>query len=207
MNAVLAERDVPLWNDAKHYLDVRSNDEHTLISYSLASALLAEHEEADENVVLPAILLHDIGWKTVDPELILEAIGPGAKRPELVRQHETEGVRIAREILNRHQPAGVDIDAVLSIIDRHDTWKHATSLNDSLVKDADKVWRFTPHGVYTICHWFDLNTVDTIDMLEDFVIPDILTDAGRHMARAFIASARGQLQLNDYLNHTEKTPL
>ena len=203
MSEVLLARDVPLWQDARAFLDVRSNDEHTLIAYNLARALLADHAEADESTVLPAILLHDIGWKTVDPEVILEAIGPGAKRPDLVRQHETEGVRMAREILERHQPEGVDIDAVLAIIDRHDTWKHATSLNDSLVKDADKAWRFTPHGVEIISGWFDTETADTIDMLEDFVIPDMLTDAGRAMARGFIASGRAQLQLTHYLNKAE----
>lgn len=203
MSEVLLARDVPLWQDARAYLDVRSNDEHTLIAYNLARALLESHEDADESTVLPAILLHDIGWKTVDPEVILEAIGPGAKRPELVRQHETEGVRIAREILERHQPEGVEVDAVLTIIDRHDTWKHATSLNDSLVKDADKAWRFTPHGIKTISGWFDIDAAETIDMLEDFVISDMLTNAGRAMALGFIASGRAQLQLTNYLTKIE----
>ena len=200
MSEILLARDVPLWQDARGFLDVRSNDSHTLIAYSLARALLESHEDVDESTVLPAILLHDIGWKTVDPELILSAIGPGAKRPDLVRQHEIEGAKMANEILQCHQPEGVNIDEVLAIIERHDTWKHATSLNDSLVKDADKVWRFTPHGISTIAGWFDINAEETIDMLEDFVIPDMLTDAGRNMALGFIAAGRGQLQLTKYLD-------
>jgi CRISPR/Cas system-associated endonuclease Cas3-HD len=56
-------RDHTLWKAAKPWLNVRSNDEHTLISYALGQALLALIEEADEAVVLPAILLHDTGWK------------------------------------------------------------------------------------------------------------------------------------------------
>ena len=199
MSDILLPRDAPLWEDARHFLDVRSNDEHSLIAYGLARALLANHQEADESTVLPAILLHDTGWKHVDPERMLEAIGPGAKHPELVRQHETEGVKIAQEILNRHQPEAVDIDAVLAIIDRHDTWKHATSLNDALVKDADKVWRFTPHGVTTIGSWFDMTAAETYDLLEDFVTPQLLTDAGRHMAQGFLAAGRAQSQLRNYL--------
>lgn len=135
-------RDIPLWQDAKTFLDVRSNDVHTLISYRIARALLAEHNGVDAAIVLPAILLHDVGWKMIDPALLSDAVGPNATRPDLVRDHEVHGVEIAGDILRRHHPAGVDIDAVLAIIDRHDTLKEASSLEDALVKDADKAWRF-----------------------------------------------------------------
>jgi hypothetical protein len=195
----LLPRDVPLWKDARPYLAVRSNDVHTLVSYRLARALCAEHGEADTAVVLPAILLHDVGWKRIDPSLLTAAIGPNPTRPDLVREHEIHGVEIAGDILSRHQPEGVDIDAVLAIIDRHDTLKTATSLNDAMVKDADKVWRFTPHGVTTISGWFGTPPGETMAMLEDFVMPSMLTDVGRAMARAFLAAGRASDQANDYL--------
>ncbi len=199
MTPALLARDLPLWRYARPYLDVRSNDVHTLISYGLARALCAEHPQADPAVVLPAIVLHDVGWKTVDPALLATAVGPNATHPELVRVHEVEGVKIARDILHRHQPAGVDIAQVLAIIDTHDTVKTAHSLNDAMVKDADKCWRFTPHGVATIAGWFDDGPTQTIDMLEDFVLPSMLTDVGRAMARGFIMAARAQLQADTYL--------
>lgn len=77
-------RDIPLWQDAKTFLDVRSNDVHTLISYRIARALLAEHNGVDAAIVLPAILLHDVGWKKIDPALHSDAVGPNATRPDLV---------------------------------------------------------------------------------------------------------------------------
>lgn len=199
MIETLDVRDLPLWHEARAYLDVRSNDVHTLVAYGLARALCAEHPDANPAVVLPAILLHDVGWKRVDPALLSEAVGPNAKHPELVRVHEIEGVRIARAILERHRPEGVDIDEVLAIIDTHDTVKTARSLNDAMVKDADKGWRFTPHGVVTIAGWFDDTQAATLDMLEDFVLPSMLTDAGRAMARGFAAAARAQMQAPGYL--------
>ncbi|MEN8658249.1 MAG: HD domain-containing protein [Marivita sp.] len=192
-------RDIPLWQDAKTFLDVRSNDVHTLISYRIARALLAEHNGVDAAIVLPAILLHDVGWKKIDPALHSDAVGPNATRPDLVRDHEVHGVEIAGDILRRHHPAGVDIDAVLAIIDRHDTLKEASSLEDALVKDADKAWRFSPHGVTTISGWFGHETDETLAMLEDFVMPTMLTDAGRIMARAMLASGRAQAQSDHYL--------
>jgi len=195
----LLPRDWPLWQDARPYLDVRSNDVHTLIAYGLARALCAQHPNADPAVVLPAILLHDVGWKMVDPALMAKAVGPNATHPELVRVHEIEGVKIARSILERHAPVGVDIAEVLSIIDTHDTLKTAKSLNDAMVKDADKCWRFTPHGVATISSWFGDGQGETLDMLESFVLPSMLTDAGRGMARGFIAAARAHMQADAYL--------
>ena len=202
--SVLLARDLPLWQDALPLLDVRDNDEHSLIAYALAKQLLVAYPEAQESTVLPAILLHDIGWKTVDPNLILSAIGPGGNRPDLVRQHEIEGAKLAAEILHKHQPEGVDHAAVLAIIERHDSWKHATSLEDSLVKDADKAWRFTPHGVKTIAAWFDMEILPTYDMLEDFVMPQMLTDAGRAMAQTFLAAGRAQAQFAMYMSNNNE---
>ena len=64
-----------------------------------------------------------------------------------MRDHELHGVEIARGILERHKPEGVDIEAVLAIIDGHDTTRHAKSIDDAVVKDSDKGWRVTPHGM------------------------------------------------------------
>jgi hypothetical protein len=190
----LLPRDLPLWQDARAFLDVRSNDVHTLISYRIARALLDEHEGVAESIVLPAILLHDVGWKRINTAYMLDGIGPDASCPELVREHEFHGVDIAGNILRHHEPVGIDIDAVLSIIDRHDTWKHATSTDDALVKDADKAWRFTTHCVSTICNWFDNEIDSVLAMLEDFVMPTMLTSVGRNMAQGLLAAGRAEAQ-------------
>ena len=50
---------------AKPYLDTRHNDVHVLLSYGFARSLLPYYPEADEEIVLPAILLHDVGWKMI----------------------------------------------------------------------------------------------------------------------------------------------
>ena len=96
----LRPEDAAVWELAAPYLAVRNNDSHTLYAYGLARALLASLPDADSDVVLPAILLHDTGWSTVDEELILEAIAPGGGRADLVLQHEQEGARIATEVLS-----------------------------------------------------------------------------------------------------------
>src|SRR5262245_230623 len=179
----MTPRDLAIWRAAKPWLDVRSNDEHTLLSWSLGRALLAVIPEADEEIVLPAILLHDIGWKKMPVEKLARAVGPKPEFPELQRDHEIASVEIGSEILSRLS-LGLQDQEILAIVDGHDTTKQARSVNDAVMKDADKLWRFTGHGVRTIGGWFGSPTPDTLVMLEDFVLPSFLTPQGLAMARA-----------------------
>jgi hypothetical protein len=199
MTGFLVPRDIPVWLAARPWLDVRSNDVHTLISYRLGLALLKLHRGADDAVVLPAILLHDVGWKMFPPEKLAQAVGPGARYPELQRQHEIEGAGIARAELEGLAIAGIDIGRVIEVIDGHDTRKHALSLEDALMKDADKLWRFTAHGVATIGDWFGSNPRATLAMLEDFVLPSFLTDAGKAMAEALLAAGTASAWIGDLM--------
>ena len=127
------------------FLDTRHNDLHTAISTRLAYDLL-EKEGGDEDIVIPAVILHDTGWKRVPAELHLKAFGPGATRPELNRLHEAEGVKIAEEILQKLQYDPHKIRKILAIIDGHDSRPKPISHNDQIVKDADKLWRYTQSG-------------------------------------------------------------
>ncbi len=195
----MTARDKLIWRHALPYLDVRSNDEHTLHSYRIALALLRAHPQADEAVVLPAILMHDMGWECVPQDKMLLAFGPKQKYPEIQRLHEVEGARIAREILARPGLEHLNVDEIATIIDGHDTRREALSLNDALVKDADKLWRFTSHGISKITVWFDLDKSGTVDMLRSFVVPSLLTDIGGHMAQAYLAALEGELALTSGL--------
>ena len=201
MSDLLRPCDLPLWHDARPYLDVRNNDEHTLVAYGVAQMLLRELPKAKASVVLPAILLHDVGWKKVPQELLLSAIGKDATRPDLVRDHEVYGVEIAREILERQRPEGVDIGAVLAIIDGHDTTRHAKNPEDAVVKDADKGWRTTPHGMRIIRGWYGWSVDDYIAMVAEVSNPRLLTAPGRAMAEGFTAALRAEQAVSQYLEH------
>jgi hypothetical protein len=182
----MSPRDRAIWVRARPYLDVRNNDEHTLQSYWIVRALLAVHPEAREDIVLPAMILHDVGWKRVPQDQLLNAIGPSPSRPDLVRVHEVEGAVIARAEIG---DMGLPLDAIAAIIDGHDTRKEAISLEDAIVKDADKIWRFTPHGVAIMCGWWDWTEDKTRTVLSEFVVPQLLTVPGRAMALGFLATA------------------
>jgi len=176
-----------IWEHARPYLKTRRNDIHSLFAYGIASALLEFHPEADPDIVLPAILLHDTGWSCVAEEEVLEAIAPEGARPDLVLLHEREGARIAREILASvgHDPASTD--EIAAIIDGHDSRKESMSINDAIVKDADKIWRVTPNGIDVIMDWFGLDREQTLQLTSARVHGHLFTDEGAAMAMAFTA--------------------
>lgn len=176
-----------IWEQAAPLLAVRDNDAHTLYALGLAHAMVAAHPEADPAVVLPAVMLHDVGWSQVPPDEVLSAIAPGGGRPDLVLLHEKEGARLAAGILEDvgHEP-GL-IARILEIIDGHDSRKEALSIEDAIVKDADKTWRLSPHGVDTIMDWFGLDRGQALRLCSQRVLGHLFTEEAKAMARALAA--------------------
>lgn len=179
-----------VWRLARPYLQVRDNDVHTLHAYALGRVLLQAEPTADAETVLVAILLHDTGWSQMPHDKIKQAIGPNALYPELQRGHELAGMAIARGVLGQLDWPADRLQRVVDIVDGHDTRKHALSLEDALMKDADKLWRFTPHGIGCIADWFDQTEPETVDLLESYVCPQLLRPETLRMAQAYLATAR-----------------
>ncbi len=186
----VTEHHAAIWRRAAPYLSVRDNDVHTLYSYGIARALVDCHPEADPEVLLPAILLHDTGWSQVPEADVLAAIAPGAGDRETVVRHEKEGARIATAVLAEVGHDENRSARVVEIVDGHDTRREALSLDDALVKDADKLWRLTPHGIDTVMDWFGLTRERARRLIEARVHEHLFTDAARTMARALAAVAR-----------------
>ncbi|MDN4465520.1 HD domain-containing protein [Microbacterium aurantiacum] len=185
----LRDADAEVWALAAPHLAVRNNDSHTLYAYGIARALLPLVPDAEPEVVLPAILLHDTGWSTVQDALILEAIAPGGGRPDLVRQHEVEGARIATEVLTALRRDSDVIEGVVAIIDGHDSRLTAESASDAVVKDADKLWRVTPHGNRIVSDWFGLTPDEAVRLTTARVHDALFTEPARAMARVLSAIA------------------
>jgi HD superfamily phosphodiesterase len=166
---------------ATQYLDTRENDVHTAISLRFAFELL-EKEGGEEDIVIPAIILHDVGWKRVPPELQLRAFGPRATSPELNRIHETAGVEIAKRILQKVNYDRDKMRETLEIIHGHDSRKKAISLNDKVVKDADKLWRYSKEGFYTDVERFKETYAGALERVRFNVDRWFYTESARELA-------------------------
>lgn len=182
-----------IWDRARGFLAVRDNDAHTLYSVSIASSLLKELPEACAEVVLPAMMLHDVGWSQVTPELVLSAIAPGGGRPDLVLQHEVEGARLATQILESLAVDPIIIDRIVQIIDGHDSRTRALNPDDEIVKDSDKLWRLTPHGLDTIMDWFGLERAQALRLCSVRVIGKLFTPQATTLAHGLIALEQANL--------------
>jgi HD superfamily phosphodiesterase len=179
-----------IYDRARPYLDTRKNDVHISISYTFAQQLLKYYPDADEDIVLPAVILHDVGWKAVPEEKQSDAFGPNVKDTETRRLHEIEGAKIAGEILHSVNYDELKIAEITAIIDGHDSRKETLSLNDALVKDADKFWRFTPIGVEIDHTRFGIDRNIYITYLDGIIEQWFLTPTAGDMAHKALDETR-----------------
>ena len=167
---------------AKPHLNTRHNEVHTEICLWFGYQLL-EAEGGNERIVVPAIILHDVGWHKVPEDLHLKAFGPKATMPEITRLHEIEGVKIARGILDAINYAAAETTQILVIIDGHDTRKQAISLDDQIVKDADKLFRYSKKGFRIDIQRFGETYVQGLNRLRKTLPVYFFTDTARTLAR------------------------
>jgi hypothetical protein len=187
----------PVWRAAEPYMRARKNDVHLTLAFDWAVKMLAHYPEADADVVLLATMLHDIGWYSIDMKDIIEK---GFRDPDNMQTdvrflHEKEGVRLATEVLRKTGWSEDVIKQVCDIIDGHDTRKEPRHLNDRIMRDCDKIWRYNVTGVAIGSDWFG-NTpcnnlaamVQRMDWFE--------TEVGRAMAEAELAITQKALKCN-----------
>jgi len=171
-----------IFEKAKPFLRTRKNLIHTQIAYRYALNLLNEGK-GDEAVVIPAILLHDVGWKYVPEHLHLTAFGPNPTNPKLTKVHEVEGAKIAEKILNDlHYPSDM-VKEICRIIRGHDSRKKPISRDDRIVKDADKLFRYSHRGVAIDSKRFHIPRSTYLSFLEGTINQWFFTPMAKKIAR------------------------
>jgi HD superfamily phosphodiesterase len=177
---------------AEPYWHTRSGEIHMPESFRMARRLLEALPAADPAIVLPAILLHDVGYAAVPEEThhVGLAGAPDGWDADVTRRHEIEGARLAGEILAQ---AGCDAGRtarIVAIVDGHDSRAEALSLEDAIVKDADKLWRFTESGVRVTHTWVDRTPAAFMDYVESKIDTWLFTEPARSIARESLHHAR-----------------
>ena len=178
MRAIFEE----IWRLAKPYLDTRKNDIHTEIAVRFAKKLL-ETEGGDENVVMPAIILHDVGWIKVPENEQHMGFGPEIQSSNVMKKHEREGVHIAQDILKAVHYDMDKIPEILDIIKGHDSREESRSMNDSVVKDADRLWRFSREGFNIDCDRFNLEPMERVKKRDLDIEKIFFTESAKRIAR------------------------
>lgn len=181
-----------IFKAAEKYMRVRKNDVHIPLSYHYALRLLASYPEADADLVAASIILHDIGWYSIDEDDIFKKgfQSENFMQSDVRYLHESEGVRLSAEVLKGIGYDDAFIRKVGEIIDGHDTRKFAKSLEDKIVRDADKLWRFHVVGVSVAADWFKQTPTQYANRLETDIIPLLDLPESVEMARADLAETR-----------------
>ncbi len=176
---------------ARPYLQVRDNERHTWDALGFALRLL-ERYEGEREVVGAATILHDVGWIALSKEQLSRGWGPFADMAVL-RLHEQAGTETAIRILGEVGCDRVTAQKVIAIVDGHDSRTSALSLDDKIVKDADKLTRY---GVtfWTIAHLLSMPPEDLVSRLDRMIDQWFLLDLSRRMAREELGLRRLEVQ-------------
>lgn len=185
----------PIWKSVVPETRTRGNDIHLPISLAYAERLCNAFPEADGLLVRVSILLHDTGWGRVDESRIISEGFTGDWRRGAIRyEHEKQGCIIAREVLPPLGYAADFVEQVCAIVDGHDTRSEAYTLEDALVRDADRLWRFDHAGIALASGWFRMDPAVYTDRLEAEIIPELITRPAIDMAAADLARSRALLK-------------
>jgi hypothetical protein len=184
-----------LWAAVEPDTRTRANDLHLPLAGAYAERLCTAYPEADSLLVRVTALLHDTGWAHVDESRIISEGFAGDWRKAAIRyEHETQGCEVARRVLPGLGYADEFIDRVCEIIDGHDTRQVAFSLEDALVRDADRMWRFDPVGIGMAGSWFSLTPAEYSDRLEVEILPELITEAAYRISSADLERSRALLK-------------
>ena len=191
-----ATKDLDLvWRAVVPETRTRGNDIHLPISLAFAERLCRAYPQADAELVRVAIVLHDTGWAHVDESRIISEGFAGDWRKAAIRfEHEAEGCNVARRVLPGLGYSEACVDRVCEIIDGHDTRHVAYSLEDALVRDADRLWRFDHAGIALASSWFGMTPAVYTDRLGTEIIPELITQAAVEMGNADLERSRSLLK-------------
>lgn len=174
-----------LWKAVVHETRTRGNDIHLPISPAYAERLCRAYPDADAEVVRVATLLHDTGWAHVDESRIISEGFAGDWRKAAIRyEHELQGCSVARRVLPGLGYSADFVERICEIIDGHDTRAVARSLEDALMRDADRLWRFDQAGIALASSWFGMDPATYTDRLATEIVPELITQAAVDMATA-----------------------
>jgi len=147
-----------LWQTCKPYLEKGRTIDliHTRISTDLAWRLLREGAKGDEDIIIPAIMLHDIGYSQIDDkDVYKKTTFPDKANSQydvhVKELHLTEGAKFAEVILKELNYPGHLIPLIAEIVRTHEDLQgnkpDQSNTNRVIVSDADKLYRFTAYNL------------------------------------------------------------
>ncbi|MBN1806092.1 MAG: PAS domain S-box protein [Sedimentisphaerales bacterium] len=178
-----------IFNKAKTYCRDETDYKHMVSALEIAKKLISL-EGGDESIIIPAIIMHDIGWHLFSYDEELKARGPAIKNVELNHKHEIESAALANSILSELNYPEEKKGKVVEIINGHDNRSKPVSKEDMIVKDADRLSRYTPECFDGFRLKFKYSEGEFFDILKSKIERWLFTDSARYLAREYLLKRR-----------------
>ncbi|MCP4361734.1 MAG: HD domain-containing protein [Chloroflexi bacterium] len=136
--------------------------QHTLRALDYARYLL-RYEAGEEDIVLSALYLHDIGWGRVDYSDFENAPFALKKDARSVHLHMRYGAEMAAEILEEMRYDPEKIRVITSIVAAHDIPDKVFTMDNPsaiLVMEADRMDRYGPESLKRLKQLFGEKALD-----------------------------------------------
>ncbi len=171
---------------AKKYFRDECDTIHIKTARELGENLILK-EGGKERIIIPAIILHDTGWYkfSYDEEKKARKIGVHLNDIALNHKHEEESASLAEGILKELGWENEELQEIKEIIMWHDTRTKPISLNDMIVKDADRLSRYTPKFLKTFCEKFNYDQDEFATYIKSQIEKWLFTDTGKYLARKY----------------------
>jgi uncharacterized protein len=111
---------------------------------------LLRKEEGDEEIVIPALYLHDIGWSKVNYEDWINAKPDQKKYADSVTAHMRHGAEVSKQILENLKYDKEKTQTIVSIIAIHDIPEQVFAMENpsaTMVAEADYLDRYGPESL------------------------------------------------------------
>lgn len=195
---IMKEEFKKIWELALPYQDKRNNNGHAQITTEYAIRL-SRIENVDDMIAVPAAILHDIGWSKLSQEERKNICGSQItpeKKYSICIKHQNESVKLAKKILGAVKHPIPYLKDILEIISKHDTREKFYSPEDGVMRDADKLWKYSQIGFQTD---LEINNF-TFDFLYNKMLENIdrknyfCFKSARHIARQELTDRKKEFE-------------
>lgn len=173
--------------------DCRSEAEQVHLREAVVCAqTLIAHEGGDPAIILPAVILHDIGWSRLNPEEQALSQGSSVEAQQAFHRCAVASADLASQLLGQHDFSPAAVEEIAGLILRHEQTENVQSKNDAIVRDASKLALFTKEGFAAACTRLQLGAAALMERLAGTLDRSFFTNTARLTARLYLARQRLQ---------------
>ena len=175
------------------YLKTRNNETHIRIVLQFGFELL-KHLNAKRSIVIPAIILHDVGYSKLSADTLQQWCNDPWNY-KLTKIHEMEGAKIARNILEQTHYDPELTDIICRMIGCHDTGGYTTVVEEQIMRDSDKLCRYTETAFKLDIVLYNLTLQEHYDRLESSIDEWFYLPLSKQIAREHLKILKEKIAL------------